>query len=205
MQMHRISGRADWANVKQADRNGWQRLASRTHGSVTPGNAVTVIGAGIATVALVLITQHHYWVGVALLAVGRLCDLLDGYLADLTGTKGPIGELLDVVADKLISLGCAIVFLVAHIMPLWLLVGLAAPQFITVGVKVLFAAHKPIRPTRSGKISMALLWLCLLGFLLDQATGTHALVRTVAYVLGFASILVGLYANRAYYDEARAK
>jgi len=43
-------------------------------------------------------------IGVGQIALGRVFDYFDGLIADKTGTKSPIGEAANVVADKIANL-----------------------------------------------------------------------------------------------------
>lgn len=44
------------------------------------------------------------WAGLALFTLAALTDLLDGYIARKTGTASPLGAMLDLGADRLLTL-----------------------------------------------------------------------------------------------------
>ena len=200
MQLHRTTGRSDWADKPSAQHNSWQRLAARTHGVVTLGNTVTLIGFAGVVYGLVLLNGHHYGWGLVALIVGRLCDLLDGWLADLTETKSPLGEAFDVVADKLGVLGTLIVFFALHLAPSWVLVVMLLPHaIITMLTVVAYLGNHPLHPSRIGKYAMAAVWIILAGFVLAH-TGPHISQRLMNG-LDLAAVLTaaaGFYAAAEY-------
>lgn len=199
MQLHRVLGKADWSDVKPETRNLWQRLAVSSHGVATPANVVTLIGLAMVLYGLYAVHQQHYWVGLSMIVTGRMADLLDGFLADKTGTKSPLGEAMDVVADKAATILTISVFFVDKLAP-WPLMLLALLPQVIIMVLPLFQWHQGNRqhPSRAGKLSMALLWVSLTGFVLIPAldSGTSWL----AWIFN-AGLLVSAALN--FYSAAR--
>jgi phosphatidylglycerophosphate synthase len=126
----------------------------------------------------VLFCQRHFAVGTSLIIVGRLCDVLDGWLARRTHTASPFGEGLDAGVDKLVILLAAILLLAMHIVP-WPLIVLAAVLQAGIALIVLGARRVQVllHPSRLGKYSMFGLWvavaLYLVAFMLKE-NGTHS-------------------------------
>ena len=71
MNLHRTSGTPDWATVKAADRNVFQKVAAATGGVASPANIITIIGLGMVIYGLVAILQQQFWAGLVLLVSGR--------------------------------------------------------------------------------------------------------------------------------------
>jgi phosphatidylglycerophosphate synthase len=94
--------------------------------------------------------------GAVFIITGRLCDLIDGWLADRTGTKSPLGEAVDATADKLGTAATIIVLPLAGLMPIELAIALVVPQ-AAIAVMALFARRRGrgLHPSRWGKLSMA--------------------------------------------------
>lgn len=200
MKLHRAT-RPDWTKVAKRHRNMWQRLASSTKGIVTWANAVTVIGFVLLVVGLILLVQGHYWPGFWVLLISRVCDIADGWLAELTGTKSPLGEALDAGFDKLSVLLALIILPAISIIPLWAVVALILPHLAIAGVSAAALRQgKRLHPSGVGKISMALLWFSLSGFMLIKALELKAASAfvIVVYVLVISSVVTGLYAARGY-------
>lgn len=206
MDLHRVTGKSDWARIDTSKHNAWQRAAAKSHGVVTPGNFLTILGFGLVAGGLAAILGDHYWLSAALLAVGRLLDIADGLVADRTGTKSPLGESLDAGFDKLGTVLAAGVFIYAAVAPRWLLVALIAPHVLMAGI-FLIAQRRDIRihPSRVGKLSMAGVWVSLPGFILIRATNspstsTQALcIDTIAVVAATA----GFYTAATYAAKLR--
>lgn len=201
MNLHRSNNKPDWELMDASDRNVWQRIAAVTTGIVTPGNVVTFIGILLVVVGLFEILKENYWWGSALIIVGRLCDLLDGWLAESTQTKSPLGELLDASIDKLGTILTIVVFYVAALAPWLLLTALLLPH-IWIAVIAFMARRKneQLHPSRLGKISMALLWAALFGFVLVRAFNVPDLMlpSAVVYGLSAGSIVTSIYAAIGY-------
>jgi len=53
------------------------------------------------------------------LLLGRLCDILDGFLARKIGVVSKIGAFLDVFVDKVTIFVCLYAFIVTDVVPLW--------------------------------------------------------------------------------------
>ena len=100
MQLHHSSGRPDWEATRPTERNSWQRLAARSHGWLAPANGLTLVGFGLVLGGSGYIFAHAYWWGLMLMLGGRLLDIADGWVAERTGTKSPLGEALDAGLDK---------------------------------------------------------------------------------------------------------
>lgn len=204
MNLHRTTGKPDWETTDVTQQNLWQRWAAQTNGLVTLGNILTIVGFGVVVVGLVALLQHHYWAGVIGLVTGRLCDIADGWLAELTGTKSPLGELLDAGLDKLGTILTIVVFFVAGVAPWWIVGALLLPHGI-ISIITIRALGKNIRlhPSRLGKLSMAVAWISLVGLVLVQATNTTSTssLGLAVFLLAFVSVGMGLTAAVGYAAE----
>lgn len=200
MQLHRATKRADWATDKPGSLNWWQRLAAETNGAVTPGNAVTIAGLLIVLAGVGCIASRQYWVGLALILVGRLFDILDGWVAQITHTKSPLGELLDAGSDKIGTIATFVVFLILPIGNYWVLAAIAIPQLLNAFLTTVATIQRlRMHPTRVGKIDMVGVWICLLGLLLAQATDArNAGIDMIIAILAIATFIGGLYSTGQY-------
>lgn len=197
LNLHRVSGVPDWSTVPPEKWNHWQRLAAATHGAVTPGNVISLLAAASVPAGLFLIVaRHSYVLGVVTLLAGRLCDMLDGYVAERTDTKSPLGEKLDAGTDKIVTITAVVVLGAFGIMPWWILALLLLPQ-VCIGALAVWALQsgRPLHPLMSGKLSMAASWLALLLFVLQHAAiGTlHMAIMALAYgLLALSAVLSGV-------------
>jgi len=195
MNLHRTTGKADWEHVKPSDYNIFQKVSAATHGVASPANIITIIGLGIVVFGLALILQGSFWAGLILLAVGRLLDIVDGVVAESTGTKSPLGELFDAAADKIGTLLTIVVLIVAGITYWWIILALILPQVI-IPLVAFYKKRKnaAIHPTRQGKLSMASAWVGIVGLLVVKALDGFLPLAIVIYVIVGVSLVLGLYA-----------
>src|SRR5215213_11904062 len=195
MQLHRTTGKPDWTAVPPGSHNIWQRAALRTHGIGTPSNAVTLVGFVLVVIGLQQILHQHYLLGTGLLVTGRLCDILDGWLAEHTGTKSPLGELLDAVIDKIVTILTVATFFAAHIAPAWVLIALVTPHILIAVIILGWRTHNvAFHPSLVGKLSMAGVWMSLVVYALDHVVDLPAAVTHVTQGLVVASSAAGFYA-----------
>jgi len=199
VQLHRTTGKPDWLAVPPQSRSVWQRLAVRTHGIATPSNAITLAGFALVLVGLLAVLSRQYLLATVLLTIGRLCDILDGWLAEATGTKSPLGEFLDAAVDKILTILTVAAFFAAHIAPTWVLVALVTPHILIALILFGWRIRKVMfHPSLAGKLSMAGVWLSLLIYALAQVVNLPAAVLTATQVIVIASSAAGLYAATLY-------
>lgn len=201
MNLHRTTGQPDWADLDKSQYGFWQQVAAHTRGVVTPGNAVTICGLALVAFGLVMLMEREYWTALGLIVTGRLLDLVDGWLADITKTKSPLGELMDAAADKLGTFATIGVLAIAEVAPIWILVGLVVPHIvIAVIAAVGRLKNKQLHPSRAGKISMALLWVAIAGFIALAAYESE-LLGAIVYGAAFLAIGLVLYATVDYASQ----
>ena len=199
MQLHRTTGKADWLAIPPQSHTVWQRLAARTHGIATPSNVITVAGFALVLIGLQEILNQHYLAGMILLAAGRICDILDGWLAELTRTKSRLGELLDAGIDKILTILVVATFLGAHIAPAWALIALVTPQILIVVTMLGWRIRKrTLHPSLVGKLSMAGVWVSLLIYTLAHFVDLPGVALAATQVIVVASSAAGLYAAAHY-------
>lgn len=199
MGLHRIGRVADWHAVSISKRTIWQRLAARTHGIITPGNAVSVIGAALAFWGMILIYRGETWAGLIVLAAGRLGDILDGYVADATGTKSSVGETLDAGLDKATVFGALVLFLALQIAPLWLVVLLGLQQFAAALIGAYAkSGSMDLHPSSIGKLTMTAQWVVMLGYILADGLSASAAWYVTLNVVFAGTIFAGLIVTNGY-------
>jgi phosphatidylglycerophosphate synthase len=200
MNLHRVAKKPDWELTQPAQRNYWQRMATLTHGYVTPGNAITLTGALLVVAGDVVLYAGAFLLGLVLILAGRIADILDGIIAEHTGTKSAFGEALDAGIDKLVIFVSIIIFLTRSIIPLIpLLLFVLENVMVIVFSSVAKARGREIHPSASGKLSSALQWLALFAFIAAKALPysmhlLHALLMVSGYCITFIAFGIGLKA-----------
>jgi cardiolipin synthase len=195
MNLHRSTAHPDWETVNPAELTSVQRVAKATHGLLTPPNAITVLGLIIVIVGLIFLINQEYWTGLILLVIGRLLDIVDGIVADKTGTKSHVGEIFDAAADKTGTILTIVVLVIAGIAEWWIIAALLIPQ-VTIPLVSYYKKRggSGVHPTRTGKISMALAWVGIAGLLLITALGNYPLALAVVNICIVVSFALGMIA-----------
>lgn len=207
MNLHHADDRPDWEIKPPAGRNSWQKLAAATNGVITPANLISVTGFVLACAGLFKIAHADFWTGAILLVVGRLADAVDGFTADVTGTKSTLGESVDAGLDKAIAFIALAVLTTAHIIPWWI-----ATPIALVNIWNIFmtwygegrAIH--VQPSRNGKWAALGYWASISFFV---AARLHVVsdvwLLWPAYVLAFGALLLGIIAAYGYLQVARGR
>jgi phosphatidylglycerophosphate synthase len=201
MKLHRAMNEADWAQVPPAQQNIWQKQAASSRGILTPGNMFTTLGLVLVAVGLITIIHREYGAGVIALVAGRLCDLADGWAAEHSGTKSPLGELFDASVDKITTLAIIVTLAATSLISWWVLCALLLPHVLISGIALLATYRKNrIHPSRAGKLSMATAWISLIGLvILHLLHGEVAHIATgVVYLVIVVSVGFSVYAIYGY-------
>jgi HAD superfamily phosphatase (TIGR01668 family) len=196
MKFHYAGNSADWDVVALADRTRLQRLAARSHGFLTLSNIITTLGLGLVIFGLFVMTSGDLWTGIGYLFLGRLADILDGTVAERTGTKGPVGEALDAGFDKLAAVAVLACFVYHDWLPVIPVVCVALQ---VLGSSVMgFTArvrHVRLHVSATGKITAVFTWAIL--FLFAAASALRYADHHTAYVslavIGYALTLIYVY------------
>ncbi len=162
MNLHRSGKEAQWESVEPEDRNVFQTVAAKTNGIVTPANAVDAIGAGLVASGLKDISRNNTAKGVVKVGLGRIADLVDGFIAERTGTKSPLGEGLDVIIDKTETAGALPVLVKADILPKSVAGMIVAQNMANTAFSAVAKQRgAEIHPSREGKITMFGQWAAI--------------------------------------------
>jgi len=204
MNLHRTSGAPDWDRIDPSSYNFFQKIAASTRGIVTLANIISLVGLIIVGWGLLVILNDHTWLGIGLVAAGRLMDIADGAVAEATKTKSPLGEIVDAAFDKIGTLLTIIVLFAIHVAPWWVIVALLIPQAI-IPVVIFYKKQKGIgiHPTHTGKLSMAMAWVGIVGLLMMKAIESSSALTVGVYALISVSLLLGLYALWQYVNETK--
>ncbi len=204
MELHRTGKIAQWKTVSPDKQNSWQRLAARTDGVLTPGNVTSSIGLALVLAGLAAVIFHAYWLGISLVAIGRLADILDGILAERTATKSPLGETVDASFDKVGALATLLVLAVEGLLP-WAIAVIIGVQSTANIVLALYAHGKgsTLHPSKIGKLSAVGVWLCILIFALAKPLSDNDwrgadYMLTFCYVFAVIAIAFSLLATFGY-------
>lgn len=157
MNLHRAGKMSDWNRRPRSEWNVFQKVAGATHGVITPGNFLTILGGTFVAAGLVDVYHGKTRRGVWKIGLGRMIDIADGIAADKTGTKSPLGEALDATVDKIAMAGILAVFYKKGIISRQTALHIGAQNLantaITATAKML---DLDIHPSKQGKHTMLL-------------------------------------------------
>lgn len=189
------------------DLTGLQRLAEKTNGVVTPANAITVLGVGLTALGCREFTMGNHSLAVGIIAVGAVCDALDGQVARRTRTANyQVGRYLDIGADgvKAALLGGALyssdVYSGAELAMNY---GPKALGWLANGASKFIAKNDP-KTSQTGRVAEVSRWIApglavASSLLVDHGqTAVGEVVRHASRVATVASCALGLTAAAGY-------
>lgn len=173
--LHRLQeGRNDWDDIPTAELNFWQKVAKKTVGIVTIGNAITVSGTVLVVNGLYNFVSGNKALGVAEVVAGRGLDVVDGVSADITKTKGKIGRDLDAGVDGVQLLAALPILENVGAIPTTVALAVAISKIVdAAGTFAAKARHREINPTKEGKLGAGALWAGIGAFMLHATLDKH--------------------------------
>lgn len=205
--LHRSEEKADWETIPSSERNIWQIIASKSSGIITPGNIISLIGAFLVVLGTIRLINGVSIYALTLIALGRIADIADGYVADKTGTKSLLGETFDATIDKILVFIVFIVLLVSQLIPLIVLAMFFLQNLFNSSLSLLAKLKKKvIHPCLEGKLATALCWITVISFLLvdylDDTNNQFTItVKILSYIAFIAFLYLGFKSSRIYYKQ----
>jgi phosphatidylglycerophosphate synthase/diacylglycerol kinase family enzyme len=205
MKLHHSGTKPDWEAVTLDERNRWQTVAASTNGLVTPGNVVSLLGASLSLAGISQAVSGNYSPALGLLIVGRSLDALDGAIADMTGTKSPVGKFVDAGLDKLVIVVAMVGLASVGLLPAWL-----ALSILTLNALTVLAAYKArrrqivLQPSAIGKIAMMAYWAATVVYIIGNLSiltphrALHTGLLTAALIVAITTLALGINATVGY-------
>lgn len=210
--LHRVGKKADWELVAPEKRTFWQKVAFSTRGIVTPANVTSILGAILVGLGLWYVHTGDIMQGALCVAAGRLADILDGMIAQATGTKSSVGETVDAGLDKLIVATTLVVLFMTGIIPVWVGLLIGIRNLIATCLGLFAKAHgRSFHASRVGKFATTFEWAAILLFVSSAACAQKGWLyaettSTIAgYVILGVAMLLGSVAIRNYAQTAQGK
>jgi phosphatidylglycerophosphate synthase len=202
MDLHRAT-RSDWSNIPPQQHNLWQRLAAGSHGIMTPGNIISLLGALSVLRGLFFLSNGQLVDGIWTIFIGRLADILDGMVADYTKTKSPLGEVIDASVDKVIILIALFVLLDQHLLPWPVGLVMAGHALYNIGVStVARALGVSLHPSQAGKLCAVFEWGAVVFYLFSDFLNQEHHSITLSHGLAVLSfclfVIVALWSSLNY-------
>ena len=206
MPLHRAKNN-DWDTVSFDKRSVLQQIAAKSNGVITVPNFITLIGGGLVCYGLFFLLGDVNHIDIlratVLIALGRLLDIADGYVAEWTKTKSPFGEALDVSVDKITLLIVASVLLAKNLLPVWVLLAMLSHSIYNSILS--FAAYiknNRFHPSFVGKMAVWFEWVSITIFLVSTLVINTSIVHISALVFAWicftAFAVLGAYSSFNY-------
>jgi phosphatidylglycerophosphate synthase len=186
--------------------NIWQRMAKKTHGIITPANAISLAGLYLTISGLQDFKRGDKKKAITKVISGRLCDIADGYVAERTKTKSPIGEAVDATVDKISMAHGLYVMSKTNTLP-----SLASASFLSQNVinTAATALSKKrgveLHPSAEGKITTLLQWAAIGGYAIastEKSRDDQSMVKIGSDVLASTAAAIGAVVNIQYVTQA---
>lgn len=156
---------------------------------MTPGNALSVLGFILVAGGSIRLYEGAWVMSLALIIGGRLLDVADGYVADLTQTKSITGELFDTLCDK----GSVLVLITfaysVHAFSLILLAIVFLHHLYTGIFGVVWGRRYQLHTNRYGKLAMLASWVAII----TNVVSAQFKHNPVMYGLAALTIVVYVY------------
>ena len=108
-------------------------------------------------------------VGAAIFAIASLTDWADGYLARRRKQITPLGQMIDPLADKLLTLAALISLVQLDLAPAWMVAVLLGRDFAVTGLRSLaYSRGVAVPASQLGKIKMVAQVIAILALILGQ-------------------------------------
>ncbi len=133
-------------------------------------------------------------VGAAIFGVASLTDWLDGYLARRRKQVTPLGQVIDPLADKLLTSAAFISLVQMGLAPAWMVAVIIGREFAVTGLRNLAYARAVVIPASPlGKIKMVFQVVAILALILGDvyAPGLSIVGRGALWVVVLTALVSG--------------
>jgi CDP-diacylglycerol--glycerol-3-phosphate 3-phosphatidyltransferase len=182
-------------------------------GSLNLPNALTVVRIFLVPIlVVVLLTKFEgrlilgvrkELVGAAIFALASLTDFLDGYLARRRKQVTVLGQLMDPMADKLLTMAAFISLVQMDLAPAWMVAVIIGRELAVTGLRgIAYARSTTIPASPLGKFKMASQVVALLLLILgrDHLQGFFILGQIALWVVLITAIVSALDYYRRFKD-----
>ena len=160
-------------------------------------NIISLCRIGMVPIFLVLLSKDRFTAALYVFVLAAATDALDGTVARWFDMRTELGAILDPFADKLMLLSGLVVLTFEHALPVWLLIVTALRDIVLVlgYLMISFAAGErfPVRPSIFGKMTTALLIVCVIGTLASHFGLSQREWYALLYLTGLVLVVSGIH------------
>jgi CDP-diacylglycerol--glycerol-3-phosphate 3-phosphatidyltransferase len=140
-------------------------------------------------------------VGAAIFGLASLTDWLDGYLARRRGQITALGQMIDPIADKLLTSAAFISLVQMNLAPAWMVAVIIGRELAVTGLRGFASTRgRPFPASPLGKLKMVSQVVAILLLILGQngAQPFHLLGQVALWVVLLAALISGVDYYRAF-------
>jgi cardiolipin synthase len=160
-------------------------------------NIISLCRIGMVPIFLVLLSKDRFTAALYVFVLAAATDALDGTVARWFDIRTELGAILDPFADKLMLLSALVVLTFEHALPVWLLIVAGIRDIVLVlgYLMISFAAGErfPVRPSIFGKVTTALLIVCVIGTLTSNFGLNQRDWYVILYLTGAVLVISGIH------------
>ena len=163
----------------------------------TTANLLTSFRILLTIPFLYLIWRGSFGFALAIYFLASITDFIDGYVARNFNQQSRLGQMLDPLADKLLTTAGFVVMAIPHegfpSIPLWLAVAVVLRDIlILLGSLAIYlkTGFKEFKPTRSGRVNTFFEMGLIVVFLGFHTSGLLIFLLPLCYLIVLVSVLV---------------
>ena len=160
-------------------------------------NLLTIFRIFLIAPFLYFINQGRFGAALLIFFIASLTDFFDGYVARKFNQQSKLGQILDPLADKILTTASFIVMALPRpnfpSIPVWLAIAvIGRDAIILLGSWIVFALtkFKDFKPTMSGKVNTFLELGLIVWFLWFHWMGRFTVILPLCYFIVLSSVLV---------------
>src|SRR5437773_9842039 len=131
-------------------------------------------------------------VGAAIFGLASLTDWLDGYLARRRKQITTLGQVIDPLADKLLTSAALISLVAMDLAPAWMVAIIIGREFLVTGLRsIAYARGVAIAASPLGKIKMVAQVVAILALILghDRSGAIYTVGQAALWLVVFAALI----------------
>jgi CDP-diacylglycerol---glycerol-3-phosphate 3-phosphatidyltransferase len=139
-------------------------------------------------------------VGAAIFAIASLTDWADGYLARRRKQITPLGQMIDPLADKLLTLAALISLVQLDLAPAWMVAVLLGRDFAVTGLRSLaYSRGVAVPASQLGKIKMVAQVIAILALILAHGRMREFYLDRIGQAALWVAVIVSLASAADYF------
>jgi CDP-diacylglycerol---glycerol-3-phosphate 3-phosphatidyltransferase len=139
-------------------------------------------------------------VGAAIFAIASLTDWADGYLARRREQITPLGQMIDPLADKLLTLAALISLVQLDLAPAWMVAVLLGRDFAVTGLRSLaYSRGVAVPASQLGKIKMVAQVIAILALILAHGRMREFYLDRIGQAALWIAVIVSLASAADYF------